>query len=305
MVCTPCRNKRIPCTTESIRNPVKPKKGGKRITLARQLFGKDADAEGSSEDWDTSEHGAGPSRTSDPQFPASVGEMSIFPHQAFETQSTSSQQMDLKSGYGKPSASPTPTPYDGVEFEGYQDEQDAFRIWRDASANLVTVTAKAPPLPILPSPAKEDFGVAHGGTEQVTVDIEPTMNWIKGRPLYSTSIGGRADKVLPYFGTVGTIRPAGTGWTGVTGARGQLENPISSEAGPSSRKRRMGDDGRVAFLAGERDQWHMWSDTNEIFSWGRREQVQEKLADRALGQALSRHLVTVYFNVVHLAFPVS
>jgi hypothetical protein len=38
--------------------------------------------------------------------------------------------------------------------------------------------------------------------------------------------------------------------------------------------------------------------------WGRRERVQERLADRALGQELSKHLVKTFFHCVHPSFPV-
>ncbi|KAK8866084.1 hypothetical protein IAR55_001235 [Kwoniella newhampshirensis] len=51
------------------------------------------------------------------------------------------------------------------------------------------------------------------------------------------------------------------------------------------------------------DSWRFWAEEGATFRWGRREVVQEKLADRVLGQALSRHLVKTYFQSVHLSYP--
>ena len=58
----------------------------------------------------------------------------------------------------------------------------------------------------------------------------------------------------------------------------------------------------------ERDPWHIWQakdeDGSRTIAWSRKEQVQESLADKALGIELSRHLITVYFQAVHFSLPV-
>jgi hypothetical protein len=58
----------------------------------------------------------------------------------------------------------------------------------------------------------------------------------------------------------------------------------------------------------ERDPWHIWQAKDEngshTIAWSRKEQVQESLADKALGIELSRHLITVYFQAVHFSLPV-
>jgi len=58
----------------------------------------------------------------------------------------------------------------------------------------------------------------------------------------------------------------------------------------------------------ERDPWHIWQAKDEngshTVAWSRKEQVQESLADKALGIELSRHLITVYFQAVHFSLPV-
>jgi hypothetical protein len=59
----------------------------------------------------------------------------------------------------------------------------------------------------------------------------------------------------------------------------------------------------------ERDPWHIWQAKDEngsrTVAWSRKEQVQESLADTALGIELSRHLITVYFQAVHFSLPAS
>lgn len=58
----------------------------------------------------------------------------------------------------------------------------------------------------------------------------------------------------------------------------------------------------------ERNPWHIWQPKDEsgshTIAWSRKEQVQESLADKALGIELSRHLITVYFQAVHFSLPV-
>nr|XP_018267342.1 uncharacterized protein I303_01328 [Kwoniella dejecticola CBS 10117]OBR89500.1 hypothetical protein I303_01328 [Kwoniella dejecticola CBS 10117] len=66
-------------------------------------------------------------------------------------------------------------------------------------------------------------------------------------------------------------------------------------------------DSRKMFLLAE-NPWKLWSEDQEqarrqMISWGRREAVFEQLADRALGMALSNHLVKVFFQAVHLSYP--
>lgn len=59
----------------------------------------------------------------------------------------------------------------------------------------------------------------------------------------------------------------------------------------------------------DRDPWHIWQPQDEVgdrtVAWSRKEQVQESLADKALGIELSRRLITVYFQAVHYSLPVS
>ena len=70
------------------------------------------------------------------------------------------------------------------------------------------------------------------------------------------------------------------------------------------RKRLRGDDSSVSPLTNE-DTWKFWADPQQaICRWGRREVVQERMADRVLGYELSKHLVKTFFHCVHPSFPV-
>ncbi|WWD17713.1 hypothetical protein CI109_102154 [Kwoniella shandongensis] len=51
------------------------------------------------------------------------------------------------------------------------------------------------------------------------------------------------------------------------------------------------------------DMWRLWVGGNAVIRWGRKETVQQELADRALGQELSRHLVKTFFQAVHFSYP--
>lgn len=56
-----------------------------------------------------------------------------------------------------------------------------------------------------------------------------------------------------------------------------------------------------------KDPWQLYTKEEDLrmVRWGKKEAVQEKLADRALGIELSRHLVKTFFQAVHFSYPVS
>lgn len=77
----------------------------------------------------------------------------------------------------------------------------------------------------------------------------------------------------------------------------------------AGRKRTLSKDGEPLFRLDEAEEHpNPWSSnsgacTERSVRWTRREQVSERLADRALESELSRHLVRVYFQAVHLTLP--
>lgn len=62
-------------------------------------------------------------------------------------------------------------------------------------------------------------------------------------------------------------------------------------------------DGGVIEVDRNGDPYALWAPSERTVRWGQREMVAERLADRALGRELSRHLVRVYFQAVHLTMP--
>lgn len=60
-------------------------------------------------------------------------------------------------------------------------------------------------------------------------------------------------------------------------------------------------------LVRRKDPWQLYTKEEDLrmVRWGKKEAVQEKLADRALGIELSRHLVKTFFQAVHFSYPVS
>jgi hypothetical protein len=62
---------------------------------------------------------------------------------------------------------------------------------------------------------------------------------------------------------------------------------------------------RAIMSAQPADPWRIYAENQQVVLWGRREHIQEDLADRALGIELSKHLIKVYFHHVHATFPVS
>ncbi|AFR98362.2 hypothetical protein CNAG_06136 [Cryptococcus neoformans var. grubii H99] len=58
-------------------------------------------------------------------------------------------------------------------------------------------------------------------------------------------------------------------------------------------------------LVRRKDPWQLYAkeEDSRIVRWGKKEAVQEKLADRALGIELSRHLVKTFFQAVHFSYP--
>ncbi|ADV25477.1 hypothetical protein I305_04657 [Cryptococcus gattii E566] len=58
-------------------------------------------------------------------------------------------------------------------------------------------------------------------------------------------------------------------------------------------------------LVRRKDPWQLYTKEEDLrmVRWGKKEAVQEKLADRALGIELSRHLVKTFFQAVHFSYP--
>ena len=85
---------------------------------------------------------------------------------------------------------------------------------------------------------------------------------------------------------------------------GQQLVPVGREASLAPARKRHREE--FSPSPGSEDPWRLWSENGgELVRWGRREVVQQRLADRALGGEMSKHLVVTYFHCVHPSFPVS
>ena len=83
----------------------------------------------------------------------------------------------------------------------------------------------------------------------------------------------------------------------------QAGEPASNGLVPGRKRMR----GEISPSPQGEDPWKIWEEDDgmsRIVKWGRRETVQQQLADRALGTELSKHLVQSFFHCVHPSFPV-
>lgn len=214
--------------------------------------------------------------------------------------------------YTRDSDQMMPTPRDAIQ-------QEATDIWRKLSVNTPqTIAARSlrPPTPQPPMPAIDDMAAhtphpytlipalgrldietnqfmpilpVHDARESTPSDCRTT--WPSGYVRDDPSV--RSDQVTRHTGI--------SGWSAASqnGKRQRMMDSTPSTPGSNGGK----------MTSWERDPWHIWQSPEEreqsLIAWGRKEQVQESLADRALGVELSRHLITVYFQAVHFSLPVS
>ena len=183
----------------------------------------------------------------------------------------------------------------------YQTELDAYQKWRtlveDPHGDVYEV-GSSPSQTWLPC---EDIEQAHGSalpSPSVSVlDIDPHANFLMGKEAVFNleSVPGLRNNQVPLVVTKmknSSVDNFASVW-----------RPPTQAPARGRRKRRV-EEMEVAVPA-NRDPWHFWSEATSVVNWGRKEEVQETMADRALGVQLSRHLVDVYFLVVHLSYPVS
>ena len=272
--CANCVKKELICSTEAIRNPAPPKKTGRMIDKLRER------SQRSQQGWT----GQGPleemedSSESDdeyddaPERSGSRGKQPLEPNQSREQ--LLAELLDSRAG---------------------RDEMAAYASWRSMIENLPSVTANAPALPLPATVHLDDITIGHGSRGHGAI-VAPASSINVSAPFSSwmtSGTGAHCPSTVP-------VRYADSFGIGVYGRSMEAESSTSH-----SRKRRFGGLGQVLELSGEPREWHLWSREDSLVVWGRREIVQERLADRALGMELSRHLISMYFQVVHHAFPVS
>ena len=190
----------------------------------------------------------------------------------------------------------------GGPSSSFQHEIDAARLWMGFVENNDAFESTA-------TPADHRFTTLDFDTSEVVsrgstpmMDIDPHANFLAGKEAVFSRNGGQnvpRDYQQSMVHSVATTMKNSS----VDNFASVWRPPENNTTTKVRRKRRIEE--LVDIKPITRDPFHLWSDSNAVVTWGRTEQVQEAMADRALGVQLSRHLVDVYFLVVHLSFPVS
>lgn len=186
------------------------------------------------------------------------------------------------------------------------NEEDALRIWREHSEHRRLSLATPPPAarPSQP-PIALDSHLSGSFTIPPHDPAIAVLDWTSSAG-NTQSRSGTASPA-PSRSVRFSSSSAGGSRAGSTAASG-WSSPIHPEARAVLGKRRAGSLLSVGSYPGEEDPWRLYSSPNDngdrLVRWTRRQEVHEKLADRALGSQLSRHLVQVFFQAVHTSFPV-
>lgn len=213
-----------------------------------------------------------------------------------------------KSSHPTPLGPPTP-----------DTQREALRRWEELSVNTVQTIANrsARSSAFLPSTPAEPIADLDGHTSHLDtlvpalgrLDIE-TNQFLPILPAHATERDMTSDRT--------SSRPPG--YQDQLVRHRDVRSPVTSASASvySGKRYRSADpdsggSSPATFVnlvkSNERDPWHIWQRPDEsgdsIVAWSRKDQVQETLADKALGIELSRHLVTVYFQAVHFSLPVS
>lgn len=297
--CSNCISKGIRCTTHQIVNPAKPNKGGKRIEEAKKVYGSDGTAlsppSGASQvvTLDNASTGSGSNTqfTTTPVPVDSAGldmgnEGGVFPMaNMFPTidsllPASSSAGTTVNPGLLDHTIAQNPWP---VEWESTALSTRYGTPFAGGMYDSSFASFSAPPLPL----SAEYDNVFAASTPQPMSSSLPVAS-------SSSTQGYRTER----FGS-----------TGETFNYPAVDDPFQQQV--VSRKRTLSGDGDGLFALDELQETNTpnpWASVpgntaDRSVRWTRREQVAERLADRALESELSRHLVRVYFQAVHLTLP--
>jgi hypothetical protein len=196
-----------------------------------------------------------------------------------------------------------------------ETQRQAIEVWERLSANTPQTIASRSLRPLTPTSHQEmvdlDAHTPHPNTLVPALgrlDIE-TNTFLPIVPLDShqpkAASGARAGEAYGmHSGRAETMVRYGTDGSGHSSVGQNGKRPRSYDSAGSSPSSSVLDQ----LHPWDRDPWHIWQakdeDGSHTVAWSRKEQVQESLADKALGIELSRHLITVYFQAVHFSLPV-
>lgn len=331
--CSKCSTKGLKCTKEQIINPSKPNKGGRRIDEARKKFGTgEAEAESGQEGVVNEETGRRQDEALDRTFNA--GAMSNYDATGYPLDP--SQQQSTAEDVTTQPASTLPTntaPWGGIsqteipvsnnvapfvvdsDFQAFLDSLNQPSTSSEVPSyhDVPLSTASYSPYDILtdkvnPATSQTELQAKavwrwndqqHGAAIAArAVSVEPTENQFAASflPPHRQTWSGDATSTPRTSSSSISGTPVSSSWAQSNSATSNLDNN-SSIVG---RKRQ-----RTIEDVSDGNNWRLWGEAcDQMVRWGRRERVQERLADRALGQELSKHLVKTFFHCVYPSFPV-
>jgi hypothetical protein len=285
--CSNCVGKGIRCTTNQIVNPAKPNKGGRRIEVAKRVFGSDGSVpvgvSGASTSTSTAPHTAAAT-------PMPHAQQTPFLPQMPQSSNLLFVDPDMFTMAGEPSGSSATA---GGDMTWTTPLLESFFGSADVTGRPSGAHGSAssrPSLPISPdTPTQEDF-----------VSLSGLFNLTPQPPTLTTGSSTSGRKVAGiHWGHQSTFPNSNV--MHATNAILPDERVFAQEGAlVANRKRPFCD----PFEEEDPDGWSLWAPPEpQSVRWGRREIVGESLADRSLGIQLSRHLVKLYFNSVHLVLP--
>nr|XP_019049417.1 hypothetical protein I302_03206 [Kwoniella bestiolae CBS 10118]OCF28347.1 hypothetical protein I302_03206 [Kwoniella bestiolae CBS 10118] len=338
--CTNCKKKGLKCDTQGIREPTRPNKGGKRIEEAKRKFGQDEERDHEINKRD--QNSGIPDSQTVGQDETQI-QMPFDPLEVFSNHSIIPSSSQVLPSSNEPHIIPLQDPgsftfFDPTVLQTFDPSPDP----PDPPVHLqppTTIVPQGPQTPGPPSNFQEAASIwqqfANNRKEAMylvrTTGLTPGADGVQLSVEDEDLMGGLQSRVSDYMADLHSPLSGVTQGFSDSSLLGQFTPATSSTAGPVmgmgsdhydldtdlmfglGDKRKRGRSPHDSGLGNRKmvllssNPWKLYSDIPQsqlqMVSWGRREAVGEQLADRALGMALSNHLVKVFFEAVHLSYP--
>ncbi|WWC99868.1 hypothetical protein V866_006777 [Kwoniella sp. B9012] len=329
--CTNCKRKGLKCDTQGIREPTRPNKGGKRIEEAKRKFGEEQQKK--QDEQIPINMGLEPSET---EMPFDIMEFlnnqpinpPLDPFQATylsqdaqtsvnlletasgplpdQTINSLFDPTDLQTFNFNPGPSPSnPSPLIKTPGPSTSSSQQAASIWQQFANNrkeamyLVRTTGLTPGADGVQI-SEEDDDMMGGLQSRLSAYMTEMQS-----PLPSSSSTTFQEISMLSSSTTPLAVPGNILGINYNTYTNHNDDCLSSDTRKRSRSPYDLDSQSRKMVLVSSNPWRLYSESGggQMTTWGRREAVSEQLADRALGMALSNHLVKVFFQAVHLSYP--
>ncbi|WVQ62006.1 uncharacterized protein L199_000139 [Kwoniella botswanensis] len=329
--CTNCKRKGLKCDTQGIREPTRPNKGGKRIEEAKRKFGEEQQKK--QDEQVPINMGLEPSET---EMPFDIMEFlnnqpinpPLDPSQATylsQDAQTSVNPLEIASGplldqtinsmfdptglqtfNLNPDSSPSnPSPLIKTPGPSSSASQQAASIWQQFANNrkeamyLVRTTGLTPGADGVQISEEDDDMM--GGLQS---RLSAYMTGIQ-LPSPSSNSTTYQDISRSSSSTTPLAVPGNILGIDYNTYTNHNDDYLNGDTRKRSRPSYDLDSQSRKMVLVSSNPWRLYSESGsgQMITWGRREAVSERLADRALGMALSNHLVKVFFQAVHLSYP--